>query len=56
MKELALDSLRYASTLPLVAKNGLVVRQGDDGPRSLLAGLENLQNLKARQGADLTLT
>ncbi|MFY0527652.1 hypothetical protein ACN28I_32400 [Archangium gephyra] len=46
VNELALDSLRYASTFPLVAKNGLVVRQGDDGPRALLVGLENLQNLR----------
>lgn len=46
VKQLALDSLRYAFTTPLVAKDGLVVRQ-EGGPRSLLAGMENLYTLRA---------
>ncbi|HEX5750544.1 MAG TPA: hypothetical protein VFZ09_30225 [Archangium sp.] len=46
VKELPLDSLRYATTHPFFARNGLVVRR-EDGPRSLLAGMDKLQALMA---------
>ncbi|MFY0570824.1 hypothetical protein ACN28E_44300 [Archangium lansingense] len=45
VKQLALDSLHYAFTFPLVARTGLVVRR-EGGPRSLLAGMRNLAGLR----------
>lgn len=46
VKELALDSLRYTTTNPFLAKNGLFVRR-EGGPRALVAGMDKLQALTA---------
>ncbi|WNG37756.1 hypothetical protein F0U61_31770 [Archangium violaceum] len=45
VRQLALDSLRYAFALPFVSRDGVVVRQ-EGGPRTLLAGMENLPALR----------
>ncbi|MCY1081328.1 hypothetical protein [Archangium lansingense] len=45
VKQLALDSLRYAFTNPLVVRGGLVVRR-EGGPRSFLVGMKNLEGLR----------